>query len=385
MAGLHHFNSIISLIRSIYGDGYIPLHRPVFNGEEKLNLVACIDSNFVSSIGEKVCEFESKIAQFVGAKYAVATVNGTSALHLAMLVSGVKPGDEVLTQALSFVATANAIKYANASPIFLDVNPETMGMCPEILHNFLKNKATLQNGVTVNKTTGNVIRACVPMHSFGMVCHIDQIADICRDWGIELVEDAAESLGSYFGDQHTGTFGAVGVFSFNGNKIITTGGGGMLVTDDEKIANHAKHLSTTAKAPHPYEYFHDELGFNYRMPNINAALGCAQIDQLPSFLDKKAEIASLYQKLFSELDIEYLRPIDGTTANNWLNTVIMPNLKIKNQFLEYTNTQGIMTRPIWKTLTDLPMYVNSQKVSLPTTSTFANCAVNLPSSVPDKN
>ena len=282
----------ISQAKQTYGADFIPLHRPVFEGNERQYLVNCIDSNFVSSVGEKVTEFEQKIAEFTGSKFAIATVNGTAALHVAIELAGVKPGDEVITQALTFIATCNAINYAGAKPLFIDVDLDTMGLSPSALQNFLEENAEKKPEGTFNKTSGKRISACVPMHTYGFPCRIAEISKICEDWNILLVEDAAESLGSYVGNQHTGTFGKVSTLSFNGNKIITTGGGGMIITDDADLAKHAKHITTTAKVPHSYEFVHDEIGYNYRMPNLNAALGCAQIEQLDDFLTIKNEIAN---------------------------------------------------------------------------------------------
>jgi perosamine synthetase len=279
---------LVDLARSMYGHGFIPLHRPVFEGNEKKYLVDCIDSNFVSSVGTKVVEFEQGIAAFTGSRFAVATVNGTSALHVAIQLAGVQRGDEVITQALSFIATCNALSYAGATPVFVDVDRETLGMSPEALEHFLSNQCERRNGHLFNKTSGKRIAACVPMHTFGHPCRIEEIVAICDRFGIDVVEDAAESLGSYVGKRHTGTFGKLATLSFNGNKVITTGGGGMIVTDDEALAKRAKHLTTTAKVPHPYDFVHDEVGYNYRLPNLNAALGCAQMEKLPQMLAIKS-------------------------------------------------------------------------------------------------
>ena len=286
------------LARNLYGDDFIPLHRPIFEGNERRYLVDCIDSNFVSSVGVKVTEFEEKIAEYTGAKYAVATVNGTAALHVAIELAGVNIGDEVLSQALTFIATCNAISYAGAHPVFVDVDLDTMGMSPDALREFLETHAEKTNSGALNKGTGRRIAACIPMHTFGFPCRIEEIVSICDDWGIAVVEDAAESLGSYVAGRHTGTFGKMATLSFNGNKVITTGGGGMLITDDPELAKRAKHITTTAKVPHPYEFVHDEIGYNYRMPNLNAALGCAQMERLEEFLTIKSEIASKWGEFF---------------------------------------------------------------------------------------
>mgnify|MGYP001319567901 CR=1 FL=1 len=279
----------LEVAREIFGNDFIPLHRPVFEGNERQYLVDCIDSNFVSSVGAKVTEFEEKVAAFTGSKYAVATVNGTAALHVAIKLAGVKPGDEVISQPLTFIATCNAISYVGAKPLFIDVDSDTMGLSPSALKIFLKSNAEKSLAGTFNKFSGRKISACVPMHTFGFPCRIAEIAEICADWDIALIEDAAESLGSYVGGRHTGTFGSMGTLSFNGNKVITTGGGGMIITNDYELAKQAKYITTTAKVPHPYEFVHDEIGYNYRMPNLNAALGCAQMERLNEILAIKTK------------------------------------------------------------------------------------------------
>ena len=304
--------SFVSLVKSIYGPEFVPLHRPIFAGSEKQYLLDCIDSNFVSSVGEKVTEFEREIADFTGSKYSIATVNGTSALHICLHLAGVGCGDEVITQALTFVATGNAISYCGANPIFIDVDKDTMGLSPSSLRSFLEEYAEIRDGVSFNKQTGRIIKTCVPMHTFGFPCRINEISAICNKWNIALIEDAAESLGSYFKNRHTGTFGRLAAISFNGNKIITTGGGGMIITDDENLAKRAKHLTTTAKVPHAYEFVHDEIGYNYRMPNLNAALGCAQLEKLESMLEQKKEIAHRYAEFFEDLGINILKAIESS-------------------------------------------------------------------------
>ncbi len=267
----------VALSRKIYGTKNVQLHRPVFKGNEHKYLVDCIDSNFVSSVGTKVTKFEEKVAKFVGTKYAVAVINGTAALHIAIEIAGVKRGDEVISQAINFIAACNAISYVGANPLFVDVDLDTMGMSPEALLKFLETNVIKRDGLAYNRNSGRRIAACIPMHTFGLPCRIIEIVDICAQWGITVIEDAAESLGSFVGNTHTGTFGKMGIFSFNGNKVITTGGGGMLVTNDKSLAKRAKHITTTAKLPHSFEFIHDEIGNNYRMPNLNAALGCAQM------------------------------------------------------------------------------------------------------------
>ena len=376
--------SFIEEAKNIYGNEFIPLHRPVFEGNERAYLIDCIDSNFVSSVGERVSKFEELIAEYTGASHAIATVNGTAALHTALVVAGIKRGEEVITQALTFVATCNAISYTGAVPVFVDVDLDTMGMSPTSLSEFLKNNAEKRDGKAWNKETGRLISGCIPMHTFGLPCRINEIRSICKEWGISLVEDAAESLGSYIKGRHTGTIGKIGTLSFNGNKLITTGGGGMLITDCPEIAKKAKHISTTAKIPHSYEFIHDEVGYNYRMPNINAALGCAQIEKIDYFLKAKKEVSARWDNFFSEYNVTFKKPIDGNTANFWLNVVIMKSKEERDHFLELTNESGVMTRPIWQLMSRLPMFSNCQNVGLQNSKWLAERAVNIPSSVPNK-
>ena len=376
-------DAIIKHARDRYGDDFIPLHRPVFEANERQYLAECIDSNFVSSVGARVTEFEEKMAAFCGAKFAVATVNGTAALHTSLIVCGVEPGTEVISQALTFVATANAISYAGAKPIFIDVDRDTLGMSPDALQTWLEANSVKHQGILINTQTKARISACVPMHTFGLPARIQAIADICHQYGIPLIEDAAESLGSHVGTQHTGTIGQVGVFSFNGNKIITTGGGGMILTNDADTALSARYLSTTAKQPHSYEFFHNEIGFNYRMPNLNAALGVAQIEILPEILEIKAEVAEGYKALCSRLGIAYLDVIDGNVANYWLNAVLLQDTSDRDRILKLTNEAGVMTRPIWRLMTELPMYEKCQHDGLPNSKWLVGRVINLPSSVPN--
>jgi len=375
----------ISLVKELYGNDFVPLHRPVFEGNEKQYLMECIDSNFVSSVGEKVTEFERKIADFTGSKYAIATVNGTAALHMCLHLSGVGRGDEVITQALTFIATGNAISYCGASPVFIDVDKDTMGLSPKYLKLFLDMNAEIKNGVTYNKNTGSIISACVPMHTFGFPCRINEISEICKKWNINLIEDAAESLGSYMGDRHTGTFGLLGAISFNGNKIITTGGGGMIITDDDDLAKRAKHLTTTAKVPHAYEFVHDEIGYNYRMPNVNATLGCAQLEKLEWILEQKKKIAHRYAEFFEDLGVKMVKPIESVSPNNWLNTILLNTKEDRDEFLRYTNENGIMTRPVWRLMSNLSMFQDSQCDFLLNSKFLEERLVNIPSSVPDLN
>ncbi len=374
--------SVVDFIRSIYKtDSFIPLHEPRFLGNEKKYLNECIDSTFVSSVGKFVDEFESKIADYTGAKYAIATSNGTSALHISLLISGVESGDEVITQPLTFVATCNAISYCNATPIFIDVDKDTMGLSPIALHSFLKENATVTKQQCVNKTTGKIIRACVPMHTFGHPCRIDEIKSVCDKWHINLIEDAAESLGSFYKEKHTGTFGESGVISFNGNKVITAGGGGCIITDNKILADKAKHITTTAKDPHKWEYTHNMVGYNYRMPNLNAALIVAQLEQLDKFLNNKRNLANQYKEFFNNSDIELVMELERSRSNYWLNAIILKNREQRDLFLEETNSKDVMTRPIWALMNKLEMFRNSQHGDLKNSEWLEQRVVNIPSSV----
>lgn len=377
------FGSIVAFVRSIYGEGSVTLHRPVFSGNEKQYLIDCIDSNFVSSVGARVTEFEQQIAAFTGAKYAIATVNGTAALHAALQLAGVLPGDEVISQALTFIATCNALSYTGAHAVFVDVDRDTMGMSADALRRFLTDKVERRDGEAFNKATGRRIAACAPMHTFGLPCRIEEIVALCDEYGIPVIEDAAESLGSYVGGRHTGTFGKLATLSFNGNKVITTGGGGMIITDDEELAIKAKHLTTTAKIPHPYEFVHDMTGYNYRMPNLNAALGCAQMEELPKFLAIKADVARRYEEFCAAQGIALAQAREGTVANYWLNAIVLDSLEQRDAFLEYTNSRGVMTRPVWRLMTRLEMYKDCQHDGLENSRWLEDRVVNLPSSVPD--
>ena len=376
------FNGFIEQAKLIFGGGIIPLHRPLFEGNERQYLVDCIDSNFVSSVGEEVTKFEKRVAEFTGSNYAVATVNGTAALHVAIELAGVKPGDEVISQALTFIATCNAISYAGAKPLFIDVDLDTMGLSPSALRIFLEANAEKRMDGTFNKLSGQRISACVPMHTFGFPCRIAEIAEICADWDIALVEDAAESLGSYVGEKHTGTFASMATLSFNGNKVITTGGGGMIITDDPELAKRAKHITTTAKVPHPYEFVHDEIGYNYRMPNLNAALGCAQMERLDEFLTIKAQLADQWDVFFHDRDVDFVKAINGNNANHWLNTIILDSRLDRDEFLKMTNDNNVMTRPIWTLMSKLPMFKNCQTDGLEKSLWLEDRVVNIPSSVP---
>lgn len=378
-----NINTLIEFVRGIYGQDYIPLHRPVFEGSERSRLIACIDSNFVSSVGAEVIEFENRVAKFIGCRYAVATVNGTAALHIALQLAGVRPGDEVISQALTFIATCNAISYTGAQPVFVDVDRDTLGMSPLALRRWIEDNVEVRDGRSVNRTTGARISACVSMHTFGLPCRIEEIVSICKEFGIPVVEDAAESLGSYVGVRHTGTFGLLSTLSFNGNKIVTTGGGGMIVTDDESLAKQAKHMTTTAKVSHPYEFEHDLVAYNYRLPNLNATLGCSQMEKLPVMLEIKAEIACRYQEFCTSNHLKYIAAPFNTKPNYWLNAILLDDLMERNAFLEFTNKQGVMTRPIWKLMSSLTMFKNCQHDGLENSRWLEERVVNLPSSVPE--
>lgn len=378
--GMKH-QDIINFIRGLYQTTeFIPLHEPKFVGNEKAYVIDCIDSTFVSSVGKYVDRFEQMMADYTGAKYAVATVNGTAALHIALKLAGVGQGDEVITQSLSFIATCNAISYCGAKPVFVDVDRDTLGMSPDSLLNFLSANTTPTNVGCINKITGRRIAAVVPMHTFGFPCKIDEIARICEEFNIPLVEDAAESLGSYYQGKHSGTFGRIAAFSFNGNKTITTGGGGMIVTDDEALAKRAKHITTTAKKPHPYEFFHDEIGYNYRLPNINAALGCAQMEILPRLLESKRQIASAYIEFFSNSGMVIVAESAQAKSNYWLNALVLEDKLARDAFLKDLNEAGVMSRPIWRLMNELPMFKDCQSGALVNAKWLEERVVNIPSS-----
>ncbi|WP_428898275.1 aminotransferase [Parelusimicrobium proximum] len=378
------YSDILSFIRDTFNtpEGQtIPLHAPTFNGNEKKYLLECIDTGYVSSVGQFVNDFEREFAKFTGAKKAVVCVNGTNAIHLALELVGVQRGDEVLTQALTFVATANAVSYTGAKPVFIDVDKDTFGMSPAALERFLSEKTEQKGGACYNKNTGAKISACVPMHTFGNPLRIDEIAEICKKYNIILVEDSAESAGSFYKGLHTGRYGKVGLFSFNGNKTITTGGGGMFITDDEELGAKIKHITTQAKRPHRWEFAHDAVGYNYRMPNINAALGLAQLEQLPLFLEKKRALAAAYHKFFDSKNISTLKELEGGRSNYWLNAVIFNTPEERDAFLTVSNDSGVMTRPIWRLMTDLPMFKDCEHDGLDNSKWLEARVVNLPSSV----
>jgi perosamine synthetase len=376
------FEDVIKFIRSIYGaEGNIPLHEPRFLGNEKKYLNDCIDSTFVSSIGKYVDTFEEKIAKYTGSKYAIATANGTSALHVALLIANVKENDEVITQPLTFVATCNAISYCNAKPIFIDVDRDTMGLSPSALRYFLENNTTVKNKQCINNKTSKVIKACLPMHSYGHPCRIDKIKEICDEYCIFLIEDAAESIGSLYKYKHTGTFGQIGTISFNGNKIITAGGGGCIITNDKVLAKKAKHLTTTAKVPHKWDFNHDMVGYNYRMPNLNAALLVAQLEKLNDFITNKRNLANKYETFFKSMDYNFFKEPKDSRSNYWLNSIILKDKTQRDKFLEETNSNGVMTRPVWTLMNKLPMFKGAQCDDLKNSKWLEERVVNIPSSV----
>jgi len=376
------FENVINFIQEIYQTkNYIPLHEPKFIGNEKKYLNKCIDSTFVSSVGKFVDEAEEKIAKYTGVKYAVATSNGTSALHISLILGGVEQEDEVITQSLNFVASCNAISYCNAKPIFIDVDKDTMGLSPSALKYFLENNTTVINKQCINNKTNKVIKACVPMHSYGHPCKIDKIKEICDEHHIFLIEDAAESLGSMYKKKYTGTFGQLGTISFNGNKTITAGGGGCIITDDKILAKKAKHLTTTAKVPHKWDFNHDMIGYNYRMPNLNAALLVAQLEKLNDFIANKRNLANNYETFFNNMDLNFFKEPKDSESNYWLNCIILKDKRQRDQFLEETNSNKIMTRPIWTLMNKLPMFKDAQCDDLKNSEWLYERVVNIPSSV----
>ncbi len=377
------FPSIVNFIKAIYpGENPVPLHAPRFVGNEKKYVLDAIDSTFVSSVGEYVDRFENMLCDITGANYSVAVVNGTAALHTALMLLGVKKDDLVITQPLSFVATANAIAYCGAEPLFVDVDKNNLGLNPEALESFLIENAILKNKECVIKTNGIKISACLPVHVFGHPCRIDHIIDICDRYHIPVIEDCAESIGSLYKKKHTGTFGEIGIFSFNGNKTITCGGGGAFITNNEKLGKLGKHLTTTAKIPHNYEYIHDRVGYNYRLPNINAALACAQLEKLDEFILKKRELADTYANFFYKLGISVIKEEKNARSNYWLNAIILDNKKERDSFLQISNENEILTRPAWRLLNKLPMYSGCNSYVLDNAEWLEDRLVNIPSSVP---
>ena len=380
---MDNIKEIVNYIRKTFNqpEAFIPLHAPVFRGNEKKYLLDTIDSTFVSSVGAYVDRFEEMMQYITGTAKAVATVNGTSALQVALRLEGVKENEEVITQALTFVATANAIAYSGARPIFIDVDLDTMGLSPKAISSFLDEFGEIREDGCYNKRSGKRIAACLPMHTFGFPVHLDELVSVCNKWNIPIVEDAAESLGSEYKGKQTGGFGKLGIFSFNGNKTVTCGGGGAIVTNDVELGIKGKYLTTTAKQPHPYEFYHDELGYNYRMPNLNAALACAQLEQLDTILLNKRKLASMYSNFFLEKGIKFRNELPNTKANYWLMCVELENREERDLFLKETNANKVMTRPIWQLMYRLPMYAHCQRDQQENAEYLEDRIVNIPSSV----
>lgn len=376
------FDDLIHFIRDQYRTkDIIPLHAPLFIGRERDYVLETIESTFVSSVGAFVDRFERDMVEYTGSPRAIATVNGSAALHVALQLAGVKPGELVMTQSLTFVATCNAIAYCGAEPVFVDVDRHTLGLSPKALEIWLEERAIVDaDGICRTKAEQKIIRACVPMHTFGLPVELDALVDVCARWNIALVEDAAESLGTFYKGRHTGTFGQLGTLSFNGNKIITSGGGGMILTN-EILGVRAKHITTTAKVPHPYEFVHDEIAYNYRLPNLNAALGCAQLEQLETFIRAKRVLAARYAELLNGSDLQFVKEPAECRANYWLNAVICDSLEQRDALLKATNDQGVMTRPIWRLMNHLPIYAHCRKGDLSNAEWLEARVVNLPSSV----
>jgi len=374
---------IIKILQEVINSKeFTPLHSPIFEGNEIDYVTDCIKSNFVSSVGEYVNKFEEAISKYTGAKYAILTVNGTSALHISLLLVGVEREDEVLMPAMTFVATANAISYIGAIPHFVDINEKTLGIDSEKLDEYLSRICEMRDGECYNKNTNRRIKAIVPMHTFGHPVDIDKLNKVTKKYNLEIVEDAAESLGSFYKGVHTGNFGKISAISFNGNKIITTGGGGCILTNDEELAKKAKHITTTAKIPHPWEYEHDMIGYNYRMPALNAALGLAQIEKLPEFIKKKRKLAKIYQEAFKNMEaVEFFTEPEYAKSNYWLNAIILKenNKKLRDKILKESNENGIMTRPVWKLMHHLEMFKNCPRMDLNVSESLENRIINIPS------
>lgn len=367
-------------VKQFYGKEFVPLHEPTFNDKEVEYVTDCVKTGWVSSVGAYVNRFEEDLAKFVGVKRAVAVVNGTAALHIALKVAGVKAEDEVLMPSLTFIATANAVSYLGAVPHFIDVSINTLGVDADKLKIYLEQIGKLQNNQLYNRETGRRISALVPMHTFGHAADIEGLLKVCEMYNLTLVEDAAESLGSYYNGKHTGSFGKVSALSFNGNKIMTTGGGGAIVTDDDALADYAKHLTTTAKIPHRWAYEHDEIGFNYRMPNINAALGCAQLEKMPLFIQQKRELTKNYEQWLTGIEgVQLFKEPANTRSNYWLQTILLDEQFNRDEVLDFLNEQGVMSRPIWNPMHHLAIYQNCPKSDLSVTDQLNRSVVNIPS------
>lgn len=376
------FKKEISFIKSLFNKESIALHEPCFIDNEKKYLLKCIDSGFVSSVGEFVTRFEEALKEKTKARFVIATNTGTAALHIALLANGIDENCEVITQSISFVATANAIAYTGAKPVFLDIDENTLSLSPKALEHFLENQTYQKDNLSYNKTTHKPIKACVIMHTFGLSAHIKAIKELCEKYHILLIEDAAEALGSTYENKALGTFGKCGILSFNGNKIITGGCGGAILSDDENLAKLARHLSTTAKIPHPYEYDHDRIAYNYRLCNINAAILLAGLENLELFLENKRELAKIYKDFFKNHDkCKFIDEKSNEKSNFWLNTLLFKDENLRNIFLEECLKNNIFVRPIWKSLPSLKAFQNCQSNELINTKNLEKRLVNLPSSV----
>jgi perosamine synthetase len=380
---LKTYSELISMVRDYYGipQAFIPLHEPRFVGNDRKYVMDAIDSTFVSSVGKYVDKFEEMVRDYTGAKYAIATTNGTSALHMSLILAGVKKDELVITQALSFIATCNAISYLHAEPVFVDIDMNTLGLSCDALESFLKSECEIKGSDCYHTNSGKRIGAVVPMHTFGHPVEIDRMVEICARYKVPLVEDAAESIGSKFKNQHTGTFGLLGAFSFNGNKTITCGGGGVITTNDEKLAKLGKHLTTQAKIPHPWDFVHDHIGYNYRLPNLNAALACAQMEMLDEFIFKKRELAVEYIKFFANTDLKFVEEPKDSFANYWLNCILVKDREERDAFLKFTNENKMMTRPAWALMNKLEMFKDCYSDGLENSKYIEDRLINISSSV----
>ena len=378
--------NVVQKIKSILPkeNAFTPLHEPRFNGNENKYVKECIDTGWVSSVGKYVDMFEDKIAEYTGIKRAVAVVNGTSALHMCLILAGVKENDEVIIPALTFIATANAVVYCNAVPHFADSAMNTLGMDPYKLDDYLKDITEMRNGAFYNKQTNRRISAVVPMHTFGHPVDLDKMVEVCEKYQLILVEDAAESIGSFYKGKHTGNFGKIAAVSFNGNKTITTGGGGAILTNDEELGKLAKYITTQAKVPHKWEFSHDMIGYNYRMPNINAALGCAQLEQLPDFVEKKRKLAHKYDELLKDVEgVSFFKEPDFGKSNYWLNAILIDEKHMgkRDEFLTALNDNSVMARPIWNLMYTMPMFAECPRMDCSVAENIGKRLINIPSSV----
>lgn len=375
------YQEIISFIQGVYKtNDFIPLHSPTFNGNEKKYVLETIESTYVSSVGKFVDRFEEIVKEYTGAKFAIATVNGTAALHMSLILAGVEKDDYVITQALSFIATCNAISYLKAEPIFVDIDLDTLGMSPKSLKDYLETNTYQSNGNCYHIGTNRKISACVPMHTFGHPVRIELIAEICKEFNIELIEDAAESIGTFYHGVHTGNFGKLAAFSFNGNKTVTCGGGGVIITNDVQLGKLGKHLTTQAKVPHKWDFVHDKIGYNYRLPNLNAAMACAQIEQIENFITDKREIAALYKSFFEGSQYKFIEEPTGARSNYWLNAILTENIQHRNETLENLNLANVMSRPVWVLMHKLEMFKSCFRDNLENSIWVEERLINIPSS-----